>query len=103
MKKLSCKEVECIELFVSEHEDIELILYVEESEITYYKINEDGSLNSIDSDYEGQKIWLRCPCCDTRYEFDQDYFEIEKCRKLGFDVKDKDNFKINRVKESWEI
>lgn len=102
MKKLKCKDPECIELYKSEHEDIELILYVEESETTQYKINDDGTLHAIDTDSGGQTIWLICPCCDTKYEFEQDYFEIEKCTKLGFDIKDKDNFKISRVKESWE-
>lgn len=99
MKKLKCKDPDCIELYKSDDEDIELVLYVEESETTQYIINDDGTLDFIDSDYGGQKIWLSCPSCDAKYEFDQDYFEIEKYRKLGFDVKDKKNLSINRVKE----
>ncbi|MGG1650525.1 hypothetical protein ABHN03_25320 [Paenibacillus sp. NRS-1775] len=102
MKKLTCQEPECVELNKSEDEDIELVLYVEETETTQYKINNDGTLRVWDSDCGGQTAWLICPCCDNKYEFDRDYFAIEKCAKLGFDIKNEENFKINRTKRDWE-
>ncbi|PYE51546.1 hypothetical protein HUB98_05940 [Paenibacillus barcinonensis] len=102
MEKLKCTDPECIELYENEWEDIELILYVEETMTTQYKILENGVLNLFDSDNDGQKVWLRCPCCDGKYEFKQEYVEVEKCARLDFDIKDEENLQIERVKESWE-
>ncbi|WP_164977127.1 hypothetical protein [Paenibacillus chitinolyticus] len=102
MEKLKCKDPECIELHETEWEDIELILNVEEAQTTQYKIGEDGILKVIDSDCTAQELWLICPCCDTRYEFKQEYVEVEKCAKLTFDIDDNNNFKINRIKKAWE-
>ncbi|WP_211750091.1 hypothetical protein [Paenibacillus sp. Marseille-Q4541] len=102
MEKLRCTEPECMELNEKEWEEIELFLYVEETMTTQYKILENGVLKFLDSDSNYQKVWLCCPCCDRKYEFKQEYVEIEKCARLDFDIKDEENLQINRIMESWE-
>jgi len=62
-------------LLRGEDEDVEdLILQLNVTEHHYQKFNikDDGTLEYIDSDAD-QEMYLECPLCGTKYDFDVDY------------------------------
>ena len=56
---------------IQEDEDYTLQLNVTERHYQKFNISEDGTLEYIDSDAD-QDIYLECPVCGTKYEFDVD-------------------------------
>jgi hypothetical protein len=51
-------------------EDNRLQLVVKDGVYHKFYINIDGSLEHYDSDGDGQEIYLECPVCGKRYEFE---------------------------------
>lgn len=99
LKNFKCSEPECIELYEKESLNIELLLNLEETTTTQYKISEAGTLRATDSDYE-QKFWLSCPCCNAEYKFAREQIEVDRSARLCFyfDTSDDDNLQINKTK-----
>jgi len=53
-------------------EDFTLQLNVTEHHYQKFNIKDDGTLEYIDSDAD-QTMYLECPLCGTKYDFDVDY------------------------------
>ena len=53
-------------------EDFNLELNVTEHHYQKFSINDDGTLEYIDSDAD-QTIYLECPLCGSKFEFEVDY------------------------------
>lgn len=61
----------CLHSGEYEDEDYTLQLNVTERHYQKFNISEDGTLEYIDADVD-QDIYLECPVCGTKYEFDID-------------------------------
>ena len=55
-----------------QEEDFTLELNVTEHHYQKFSINDDGTLEYIDSDAD-QIIYLECPLCGSKFEFDVDF------------------------------
>ena len=55
-----------------EDEDFNLELNVTEHHYQKFNIKDDGTLEYIDSDVD-KTIYLECPLCGSKFEFDVDY------------------------------
>lgn len=59
------------------HEDNELEIIINENQYATYKINKDLSLEFIDSGSYGQEIFLQCPMCNAKYDFEEQRLVVE--------------------------
>lgn len=65
--KMECKH--CSNRKGYEDEDFSLQLNVTEHHYQKFNISDDGTLEYIDSDAD-QEIYLECPLCGTKFEFE---------------------------------
>ena len=72
----------CTECTCPENEENKLLLVVKEGVCHEFYIKEDGSLEHYNSDGTGQEIYLQCPLCGVKYDFENEYLFLEEIFSL---------------------
>lgn len=97
MLKFKCTNEKCQKCceVAGEEDDNRLRLVVEEKHYQKFDITKDGQLEYYDSDCD-QVIFLECPVCEAKYEFDidEDKFMLQLEKK---DVVTKFNLMANNT------